>query len=220
MLRPISLPTRGALLALAILGGGVVLAFPASGGVTAVAVRAGLPLGPAIFLSVLLLCGGAAGALWAWRLAPMVGDASRRGRAAAGGALGFGTASALAVHGLTTIETRLLAHAQAGEAAPMHVAFALSFSGAAVLVVGASVLALGLGLGLRRRALGPALRTAGVGGGTFLAVTLLLDLAGWRVGAPGAEARFTMLVVMAAALVVTLLAAGATAASQLRAAAR
>ena len=212
--RPASLALRGSLLAVATLGGGLVLAFPVTGGATTAVTRAGLPLGPWIFLGILLLCGGAAGALWAGGLAALLG-VERRRRAAVAGAIGFGAASALAVRALTTIETRLLAHAQAGDATPMHVAFIATFPGAAFLVVLLSVAALGLGLGLRGRAMAAALASALVAGAAFLLVAVLFDATGWRVGAPNAEARFTMVVVMAVGALVTLLAAGAASATLL-----
>ena len=208
------LALRGALLALAALGGGLAAAFPASGAATALALRADVPLRPLLFLAVLALSGGLAGSLWAGGLARIVVGRATRRAAAAGGA-GYGLASALAVHLLTTIETGVLAHAQEGAAVAMHVVFASTFAGAAFLVVAASVAALGLGIGLGARSARPALASAAVGGLVFLLVTLLFDGAGWRVGAPGAEARFTMVVVTAASAVATLLAAGAAAATQL-----
>lgn len=208
------LPIQGALLALVVLGGGLLAAFPASGAVTSLAVRADVPLRPLLFLAVLALSGGLAGAVWAAGVARLVGRRATRRAALAGGA-GYGLASAVAVHLLTTIETRVLAHAQAGAAVSMHVVFASTFAGAAFLVVLASVGALGAGIGLGGRAVRPALASAAVGGLVFLVVTLLSDGAGWRVGAPGAEARFTMVVVTAASASATLLGAGAAAAMQL-----
>jgi hypothetical protein len=212
--RSTSLALRGALLTVATLGGGLVLAFPVTGGVTTAVTRAGLPLGPWIFLGILLLCGGGAGALWAAGLGALLGTERLR-RTAIAGAIGFGASSALAVRALTTIETRLLAQAQTGDVTPMHVAFIVTFPGAAVLVVLLSVAALGLGLGLRGRALAVALASGLVAGTAFLVVALLFDAAGWRVGAPGAEARFTMVVVMAVGALVTLLAGGAASAALL-----
>src|SRR5438477_464070 len=47
------------------------------------------------------------------------------------------------------------------------------------------------------------------GGAAFLAVDLLMDALGWRVGAPGAAEHFTMLTVMFSGDFVAALAAGA-----------
>jgi hypothetical protein len=91
----------------------------------------------------------------------------------------------------------------------MHLAFALIFATVLLLVVGLTTLGVGVASGRGWRALS----LAGVGAGTavacFLAVDLAFDLAGWRVGAPRAEDRSTMLVVLATSLLTATAAAGA-----------
>ncbi len=202
---------RGAALALLYLAGSVALAFPAGRLATDAAERLGLGVSPATFRLVLLACGAAGGALWGRAVARAAGRGPV-GRVAAGAALGFGVSVALAAAGLAIVETALLAHAQGGGAVPMHVAFALLFPAATGLVVLAT--AGGAALGARTGAAG-ALRVAGpcalAATATFLAIAVGMDAAGWRVGAPNAEARFTMVVVTAVGLLAATPVAGALA---------
>ncbi|MGZ8469710.1 MAG: hypothetical protein ACXWZ7_09855 [Gemmatirosa sp.] len=206
-----ALALRGAALALLYLAGSVALAFPASLLATDAAERLGLGVSPATFRLVLLACGAAGGALWGRAVARAAGR-PRAGRVAAGAALGFGLSVALAATALAIIETALLAHAQGAGAMPMHVAFALMFPAATGLVVlataGGAALGAGLGAAGVLRVAGPSALAATA---TFLAVAVGMDAAGWRVGAPDAEARFTMVVVTAAGLLAATPVAGAAA---------
>jgi hypothetical protein len=122
--------------------------------------------------------------------------------------LGYGVSTALAARALSAAEGLVLAHAQAGAVVPMHVAFAAVFPAAALSVVFCTTLALGRAARLSG-APSTALRSATAGALAFLAVAASMDAIGWRVGAPGAEARFTMVVVLATALVATALAGAA-----------
>jgi hypothetical protein len=163
--------------------------------------------GPPLFFAIVLACAAAGGAAWARALA-------RRARphasGALGAALGYGLTVPLALWGLTAAETALLLRAQNGGAVPMHVVFGLLFPAAAFVVVFGTVL--GLALGRRRgsaSACGLALRCAAAGAGAFAGADVVMDVAGWRVGGPNAEARATMLVVLGLGLVAATLAAGA-----------
>lgn len=212
------LAVRGGALALACLAGSVALSFPASLLATEAATRAGIGISPTIFRVVVLACAAAGGALWGRTVARATGTRARR--VAAHTALGFGLATVVAVAALTGIETALLAHAQAGGVVPMHRAFAALFPAATGFVVLATVLAAGLGARLGATgALRAAARCALAATATFLAVALAMDAAGWRVGAPDAEARFTMVVVTIAGLLLATAVAGALALPLLRAAA-
>ncbi|WP_284349319.1 hypothetical protein [Roseisolibacter agri] len=210
-----SLAVRGGALALLWLAGSVALSFPASLLATEAATRVGLGVSPTIFRVVTLMCAAAGGALWGRMVARVTG--ARATRVAAHAGLGFGLSTVTAVMALTGIETALLAHAQAGGAVPMHLAFAALFPAATGLVVLATVLAAGLGARVARgRALRVAGRCALAATAVFLTLVVAMDAAGWRVGAPDAEARFTMVVVTIAGLLLATAVAGALALPLLR----
>jgi len=201
---------RGAIFSLLYLGVSLVLAFPASAQASRLAAAWGVPLGPALFAATLLVCCALGGALWGGHVARTFGFGSRALHMTAHGALGFGMAAPVALYALTSAEGMLLERAQTGTTVPMHVAFGVVFPAATFAVVFGTVLALGIGARLRVRALGLALRGAAAAALAFLTVAALMDAAGWRVGAPGAEARFTMVVVMGLGLLAATLAGGAT----------
>ena len=201
-----SAAVRGAVLSLAYLLGGLALGFPTVGVVSSVAPRLADALEPWLFFVVMAVVCGAAGAAWARHLA---GGRGRTLALLAGGAIGYGLSAPATLWGLTFAETTLLERAQAGQAFPMHVVFGAIFTAGAFCVVLASSLLLTLGAGLGARAWRVALRCALLGAGSFLAVDAAMDLAGFRVGAPGAEKRFTMLVVLALGLLVATTLAGA-----------
>ena len=205
-----SVAPRCAGLSLLYLGGSLAATFPLMllvGGV-APALTEGR-LGRATFFGTMALLCGAGGMLWGAHLARLTEP--RHGTAwAVGAALGYGTSAPLATSFASVAETFLLDRAQQGVEYPMHLAFALIFAVVLLLVVGVTALAVGLASGGGWR---HALRLAAVGAGTavgsFLAVDVAFDLAGWRVGAPGAEQRATMLVVLGVGLLAATAAAGA-----------
>ena len=209
---------RVALLSLGYLGASLLLAFPISSSLATTVVRLGFRLAPPVLLAVTFLCALAGGLIWARHVAALLRLPSPR-RAALGGGIAFGVAAPLAVYALTRAEARLLAHAQAGHAVAMHLAFDLVFPAATLAVIFVAGLGLSLGAQLAPPvAIRVALRAAAAGGFTFLAVALAMDLAGWSVGGPGAEARFTMVTVLALGLVAGALAGGAELARALAAA--
>jgi hypothetical protein len=162
---------------------------------------------PLFFATMALLC-AAAGWLWGAHLGRLA--RSPRWRAwGTGAAAGYGLSCPLATYASSEAETYLLNSAQQGVHHPMHLAFALIFAGALLLVVGLTALGVGVASGRGARALPLAAAGAGTAVAAFLAVDLAFDLGGWRVGAPGAEARATMLVVLGAGLVTATSAAGA-----------
>ena len=211
-------PARAAGLSLLHLVGALVLVFPLVGAATAAAAWAGIAVGPSLLHGVALAVCAAAGARWARALGRPLAPAVPAARLALGGALGYGLGAPAALAGLAAAEGTLLERAQGGGAVPMHWAFAALFTLAIGGVVLSAAAGLAVALGAGRRGVGAAARAAAAGALAFAAVTLAFDLAGWRVGAPGAEARFTMLVVLGAGLATATLAGGAALGAALRAA--
>ena len=116
-------------------------------------------------------------------------------RMALAGLLGFGPVTLALAFGLGVAEPVLVN--ELGTAGyPIHRAFTLLFTPSAVLIAGVSAWA--LGRGLRKPALAWVLfwRVGLAAGPAFLVVNLSMEAAGWVVGAQGAAARATMLVVM------------------------
>ncbi|MEW5985570.1 MAG: hypothetical protein AB1791_02955 [Chloroflexota bacterium] len=146
----------------------------------------------------------AASALWGRQMARLTGSAATR-RMAWAGVLSYAPAVILVGFGLTLLEVALVEEGR-GPDWPIHVVYTLLFTPAAFLIAGLGGLALGLANRSGRLA-GRLFLFVGLAGGlAFLAVDLVMDALGWRVGAPGAVARVTMLTVtlvgdLAAALV-------------------
>lgn len=199
---------RGAGLTLLYLVGGLALTFPTILLLSTVAPDVSERLGRPLFYAVMAVLCGAGGLLWGAHLARIVQPARRRAWAT-GGAIGYGLSAPLATFVATQAETYLLDRAQQGAHYPMHLAFALIFAAVLLIVVGLTTLGVGLAAGRGWRALRLAGLSAGTAVGCFLAVDLAFDLLGWRVGAPRAEERSTMLVVLAVGLIAATSAAGA-----------
>jgi hypothetical protein len=153
------------------------------------------------FLTAFALGGG----LWARSLGRIAGYASWSLIAA--GAIGVAGPTRLIFGALSWVEANLARILSLG--VPIHVAFMLAFAAAALLLAGSGGLA--LGLGLRRARLAGRLALAGGGAGAlaFLIVAIGFDLIGFRVGAPNAEQRATMLLVSIVGLWATALAGSA-----------
>jgi hypothetical protein len=121
---------------------------------------------------------------------------TRRGDARAwmaAGAVGFGLSSALAIAALNRVEQNLVWFIV--RSYEVHLVFSAVFTLAALAIAGSTGLLLGLALGRWRLALQLALGAGLAAALTFALVALVMDTLGMRVGAPGAEARATMLVV-------------------------
>lgn len=165
---------------------------------------AALGVGLSALAALLLACGG--GALWGRALGRMAGAVQLR-RVALAGALGFGPPVILAGLALAGLERLLVV--QMRVALPLHHLFTLLFVPATLVVAAAGAYALGLGLRDRPLASRLASRSGVAAAVTFLAVDLLMDAAGWRVGAPRAAERATMITVAATGALAAALAAGA-----------
>lgn len=136
-----------------------------------------------------LLGGGAA---WGLMMGRLAGGGEAR-RLALAGALGFGPVALAVALLLGVIEPPLLANF--GATAGIHRIFTLLFVPSAFLIAGVSAWAVGLGLRdktLARKLFWQVGLTAAL---VFLAVNLVMEAAGWVVGAPGAAERATMLTV-------------------------
>lgn len=207
--RPRRWSHAGGMLAVGYLAGSLVLTFPAM--LVASGLSPGLPerFGRWFFFGTMAVLCSLGGLLWARRVAKSVGVRRRRSWAFAG-AIAYGACAPMAVFALTEAETLLLRRAMEGVEYPMHIAFAVLFSCAVFGVVALTALALGLAASRGREAVGIAASSAAVATMTFLLVNLAFDLAGWRVGAPGAEERFTMVLVLAVGLLVSTFVSGAT----------
>lgn len=149
----------------------------------------------------------ASGALWGLIMATITG-AGERSRMAWAGALGFGPTVLGVAIALTLLEEILV---QRGllQALPIHILFTLLFVPAAAIVAAVGALALGRVSRTPAQAKRLALISGLVGGIAFLIVNVLMDAAGWRIGAPGAAERFTMLTVAFAGSSAAALTAGA-----------
>ena len=92
----------------------------------------------------------------------------------------------------------------------IHAVYTLLFVSTTLVI--ASLGSFGLGFGLQDRPLGTrlALRAGPAAAGGFLAVALLMYAIGWRVGAPGAGERATMVVVTLIGITVAAVVSGAT----------
>ncbi len=147
-----------------------------------------------------------AGAAWGFAMAKISSTGNKR-RMIWAGALSFSPALVLAGLTLATLEKAVVERGQ-GPDLPVHIVFTILFVPAAFFIAGAG----GLALGLAERNLRLGLRLA-IGGGlsaaiAFLLVNLLMDALGWRVGAPGAAERATMLTVTMAGNLAAALAGG------------
>ena len=133
-----------------------------------------------------------AAAQWGRAIALRVGAPDVR-RAMIAGALSFGPAALLVGLALTSAEVVIVGQGR-GPEIPIHMLYGFLFVPGTFVV--ASLSALILGVGLRRNDLGRLALTTGTAACVaFLAIYLLMDLAGWRVGGPDAAKRATMLVV-------------------------
>jgi len=134
------------------------------------------------------------GALWGMTVQRLTGAGEMR-RMAWAGALGFGLAALLSALALTAAEVVIVTQRR-GPDLPLHQLFTLLFVPSATLTAAGGALALGLAQRDVKWAGRLAVLSGLAGGLAFLVVNLGMDAAGWRVGAPGAEQRATMITVM------------------------
>jgi len=131
------------------------------------------------------------GAVWGWSISRITKVAAGRRVAVAGG-IGFGLCALVVILTLGFLED-LIVTQQRGPQLPIHNVFTMLFGPAAAIITGASGAALGFGLRARALAGRLAWMCAISGGCAFLFVNLTLDGLGFRVGAPGAAERATMI---------------------------
>ena len=131
------------------------------------------------------------GAVWGWSISRITKAAADRRMAVAGG-IGFALSTIVVVLTLGFLED-LIVTQQRGPQLPIHNVFTMLFGPAAAIITGASGAALGFGLRARALAGRLAWMCAISGGCAFLFVNLTLDGLGFRVGAPGAAERATMI---------------------------
>lgn len=147
-----------------------------------------------------------AGSGWGLAMARLTGVPESR-RMAWAGALSV-SPSILAVGiALSLLEVSIVERGL-GPDLPVHQVFTLLFVPATFFVAGMGGLALGLALGDRALALRLFTASGSTGALAFLLVNLVMDALGWRVGAPGAAERATMLTVMLAGSLAAALAGG------------
>jgi len=160
-----------------------------------------------ISLLIILVALAASGFAWGRANARLAG-ATGFARMAWAGGLSFGPAVILAALTLGRLEVALIERGE-GPDIPVHVAFTLLFVPAATFVAGMGGFALGLAREGFRLACRSGLYSGLAGGMAFLLVNLVMLQLGWRVGAPGAAERATMLTVMMAGSLGATLAGGA-----------
>jgi hypothetical protein len=144
------------------------------------------------------------GALWGIWMGQLAGYPVRR-RMAWAGALGFAPITVLLAILLLLLELSGLEQFNL----PLHRLFTLLFVPTVFLIASTGGLAIGLGLNNVRLGWRMAMSAGLTGALTFLAVNLILDALGWRVGGPNAEERMTMLTVMFSGDLAAALTAGA-----------
>lgn len=154
------------------------------------------PLDPVqIVLPAILALAGffAGGAVWGVLMGRLARATDRR-RMAIAGALGFAPITLGLAILLQVLEP--IALEQFGAVIPLHRLFTLLFVPTAFLITGVSAWA--IGIGLRDKMLAQSLLwRAGLSAAiVFLIINLVMESAGWVVGAPRATERFTMLTVM------------------------
>ncbi|MGH2607332.1 MAG: hypothetical protein ACRDG5_12140 [Anaerolineales bacterium] len=134
------------------------------------------------------------GALWGMLLARIFASPAPR-RMAAAGALFFGPTVLVTAILLSALEVAVV-EGDGGPSLPVHIIFTLLFVPATFVVTSIASAAMLVAAGRGRMALRSALSCGLAGAGAFLGANLILDLLGWRVGAPGAAEKATMLTVL------------------------
>jgi hypothetical protein len=145
-------------------------------------------------------------AAWGRAMGRLAGEASSR-RMALAGIFGFAPITLILAFSLLGLEP--LAVERFGARIPIHRVFTILFVPTAFLISAISALAIGIGLrdGPLSRSL--AWRVGLAGAAAFLAVNLVMESAGWVVGAPGAAERATMITVMSLGNLAAAVAGGA-----------
>lgn len=203
----VKIAARSALITAGCLFGSMLL------GLAAGVLVSGLPLhmpGPsqnALAAVPALLAVIAGGGLWG-RAMGRVCHSDRRRAMTWAGALSVGPAFIFTALVLTGLEIALVEQG-IGPSLPIYMVFTLLFVPATFLVAASGGLALGLAQSDRALALRLALGGGLAAALAFLIVNLAMDALGWRVGAPGAVQRATMVTVLALGALAASIAGGA-----------
>lgn len=134
------------------------------------------------------------GALWGMLLARILASPAPRQMAAAG-AFFFGPTVLVTAILLSAPEVAVVER-DGGPSLPVHIIFTLLFVPATFAVTTIPSAAMLAAAGRGRMALRSDLSCGLAGAGAFLGAELILDVLGWRVGAPGAAEKATMLTVL------------------------
>jgi hypothetical protein len=145
------------------------------------------------------------GAAWGASMGQTAGSSDVR-RMALAGLLGFGPITIVLAITMSIVET--MSGMGYLSRLPIHRLFTILFVPSSFLIAGTSAWAIGIGLREYRmawRLFGQVGLTAGF---TFFVINLIMESAGWVVGAPGAAQRFTMVTVLTLGLLGTTITAG------------
>ena len=202
-------PLSGALLTTGYLFGGFAIGV-GIGGVAGSPGHSALAIArDAVAGAIALTCMIVGGARWGRELALRVGAADVR-RASRAGAFSFGPIAIVAGLVLTLFEG-IIVQRQRGPAIPIHVVYGFLFVPAVFLVASGTTLMLGAGLRLpASKRWRVALMCGVTAAAAHWIVYQLMDTAGWRIGAPDAARRATMIVVTSLGVLAAALAGGAT----------
>ena len=202
-------PLSGALLTTGYLFGGFAIGV-GIGGVVGTPGHSGLAIARDVIAGVIALtCMTVGGARWGRELALRVGAPDVR-RASRAGAFSFGPIAIVAGLVLTVFEG-IIVQQQRGPAIPIHVVYGFLFVPAVFFVASSTALVLGVGLRMQvSKRWRLALMCGVAAAAAHLIVYQVMDKAGWRIGAPDAARRATMIVVTSLGVLAAALAGGAT----------
>lgn len=212
-------PLSGALLTTGYLFGGFAIGI-GIGSIVGTPGHGGVALARNVLAGVAALaCMIVGGARWGRELARRT-DAADVSRATRAGALSFGP-SAIAAGLVLTLFEGIIVEQHRGPALPIHVVYGLLFVPAVFFVASSSVLVIGAGLRLRTtKRWQLALICGTAAAAAHFVVYQAMDRAGWRIGAPDAARRATMIVVTSLGALAAAVAGGAALGFLLRAAGR
>ena len=202
-------PLSGALLTTGYLFGGFAIGI-GIGGVVGTPGHSGLAIARDVVAgAIALTCMIAGGRSWGRELALRFGARDVR-RASRAGALSFGPSALVAGLVLTVLEG-IVVQQQRGPSLPIHVVYGLLFVPAVFFVASSAVLVMVTGLRVpantRWRL---ALACGSAAAAAHLIVYQAMDRAGWRIGAPDAARRATMIVVTSLGALAAAVVGGAT----------
>jgi hypothetical protein len=146
------------------------------------------------------------GALWGYSIAKLL-YCSNLKRFTFAGALGYGITTILVVVGLSLLEVIIVEGGQSPDI-PTHLVYGLLFVPAASIVGGIGGVTIGIALKSFRLTSRLGISSRLICGLTYLLVITIMDAIGWRVGAPGAAARATMVTVTLLGINATAIAGG------------